>query len=49
MKETDVIRLDLRQHDAPCRVAEALSHVSVAHAAEIVVEDVDPCPNRIVP
>jgi len=49
MNEPNVIRIDLRQHDVPCRVAADLSQAPGAHAVEIVVEDVDFCPNRIVP
>lgn len=49
MINKNVIRVDLRRHDAPCHVAEAFSRVDAACAVEIIVEDVDLCPNRIVP
>lgn len=49
MEEPNVICVDLRQHDVPCRVAEALSRINSSRAVEIIVEDIDLCPNRIVP
>jgi len=49
MEDVDVIQLDLLRHDAPCGLAEALLRAGVDRPVEIAMEDVDLCPNRIVP
>ena len=43
------IKLDLLQHDAPSVFAAQLAHATRDELVEVVVGDVDFCPNRVVP
>ena len=43
------IKLDLLQHDAPSVFAAQLARATRDELVEVVVGDVDFCPNRVVP